>query len=125
MTDLFSSRAEVATSAPDRYAKQLLAHLGHRTTFTTTDNVSSASFAGGVGRVIVGDGLLALEAEAADRESLARVQAVLGGHLERFGQRNELLVIWSTSDHPGASAGTDPACAGPHRPERTGAEPPR
>jgi len=125
MTDLFSSRAEVATSAPDRYAKQLLAHLEHRTTFTTTANTSSASFAGGVGRVVVGDGLLALEAEAPDRESLARVQAVLGGHLERFGQRNELLVTWSTSDHPGASAGTDPGCAGPHRSERTGAEPPR
>jgi len=114
MKDLFSSRAAVATSTPGRYAKQLLAHLGHRTTFTTTANISSASFAGGVGRVVVGDGLLALEAEAPDRESLARVQAV-----------NELLVTWSTSDHPGASAGTDPGCAGPHRSERTGAEPPR
>jgi hypothetical protein len=36
--------------------------------------------------------------EASDAESLARVQHVLGSHLERFGQRNELTVSWITQD---------------------------
>jgi hypothetical protein len=40
-----------------------------------------------------------LLAEAPDEESLARVQHVLGSHLERFGQRNELAVTW-TEDRP-------------------------
>jgi uncharacterized protein len=49
---------------------------------------------------VVGDGVLTLLAAAPDAESLERVQSVLGGHLERFGQRNELVVTWTT-DGPG------------------------
>ena len=37
-------------------------------------------------------GILTLLTRAPDEESLARVQHVLGSHLERFGQRNELTV---------------------------------
>jgi hypothetical protein len=37
-----------------------------------------------------------LRAEAPDAESSARVQHVLGSHLERFGQRTELTVRWVT-----------------------------
>lgn len=46
--------------------------------------------------MIVGEGVLTLLASAPDGESLARVQHVLGSHLERFGQRNELVVAWTT-----------------------------
>ena len=35
---------------------------------------------------------------APDPETLAQVQHVLGSHLERFGQRNELTVTWSEPD---------------------------
>jgi hypothetical protein len=90
-----SSRADVATATPDRFAKQLVSHLGHRVTFTTEGAASSAEIAGGVGTVLVGDGVLTLLAQAPDDKSLARVQDVLGRHLERFGQRNELVVTWS------------------------------
>ena len=44
----------------------------------------------------MGEGVLTLLAEGPDAESLARVQDVLGRHLERFGQRNELTVSWVT-----------------------------
>ena len=37
---------------------------------------------------------LSLEASAADAESLAVVEDVLGRHLERFGARRELAVTW-------------------------------
>jgi uncharacterized protein len=40
---------------------------------------------------------LLMRATAPDRESLAIVQDVLGRHLERFGQRNELTVTWADS----------------------------
>jgi hypothetical protein len=45
----------------------------------------------------VGEGVLTLRAEAPDQETLARIQHVLGSHLERFGQRNELAVVWRTA----------------------------
>jgi hypothetical protein len=106
-----TARADVLTTAPDRYAKQLVSHLGRRVEFATEGAISSARFGEGTGRVIVGDGVLTLLAEAPDAEGLARVQDVLGRHLERFGQRNELVVTWI----PGGDAsgeGADGAVAG-------------
>jgi uncharacterized protein len=96
MTDGLRSTAEVATEVPERYAKQLVSHLGRRLTFTTEDATSTAPIGGGVGTIVVGDGVLTLIAEAPDAETLATVQDVLGRHLVRFGQRNELQVTWSS-----------------------------
>ena len=86
--------AEVATDAPERYAKQLVSHLGRRLNWQTDGDTSRAAIGDGVGTVVVGAGLLTLRAEAPDAETLGRIQHVLGSHLERFGQRNELTVTW-------------------------------
>ncbi len=99
MPDTLTARADVLTDTPERYAKQLVSHLGRRTEFTTDGPTSTASIAGGTGVIQVGDGVLTLLAEAPDAEALAVVQDVLGRHLERFGQRNELTVVW-TADQP-------------------------
>ena len=96
MTAAFSARADVVTDQPQRYANQLVAHLGRKVEFSTEDATSSARFGDGVGRIRVGDGVVILIAEAPDRESLARVQDILGRHLERFGRRRELAVNWQT-----------------------------
>lgn len=92
-----TARADVVTDTPGRYAKQLVSHLGRRVEFTVDGAVSSARFGDGTGTVVVGDGVLTLLAEASDADSLALVQRVLGDHLERFGQRNELVVTWSAA----------------------------
>ena len=97
VADLLTARAVVPTEAPERYAKQLVSHLGRRTEWTTEGGTSTASIAGGTGFVEVGDGVLTLRAEAPDAESLATVKDVLGRHLERFGQRNELAVVWDAA----------------------------
>jgi hypothetical protein len=99
MTDL-TARAVVPTPTPARYAKQLLSHLGRRVAWTTDGDTSTAQLAGGTGIVVVGDGVLTLLAEAPDADSLDRVQHVLGSHLERFGQRNELTVTWVSDITP-------------------------
>ena len=93
-----TARAVVVTDAPARYAKQLVSHLGRRVEWTTDGDTSTAGIAGGQGAVVVGEGVLTLLAEAPDAETLARVQHVLGSHLERFGQRHELAVRWTTGD---------------------------
>ncbi len=98
MTSRLTARADVLTEAPARYAKQLVSHLGRRLTWTTEGGTSTAQIGEATGVVLVGDGVLTLLAEAPDEESLARVQHVLGSHLERFGQRNELTVRWTPGD---------------------------
>jgi hypothetical protein len=110
-----TARADVPTATPARYAKQLLAHLGRRVSWTTDGDTSTAELAGGTGTVVVGDGVLTLMAEAPDVESLTQVQHVLGSHLERFGQRNELSVTWTNDDVPGGDP-TPPATADHQRP---------
>src|SRR3954468_22021341 len=97
MASLLTARAAVATEAPARYSTQLAPHLGRRVEFTTDGDTSTATFGEATGAVVVGEGGVVLRAEAPDAESLARVQHVLGSHLERFGQRNELTVTWTTT----------------------------
>lgn len=93
-----TARADVATDAPACYAKQLVSHLGRRTTWTTVGDTATAAIAGGTGRVVAGNGILTLLAEAPDAESLAQVQHVLGDHLVRFGARSELVVTWTAGN---------------------------
>jgi uncharacterized protein len=89
-----TTTARVSTDSPERYAKQLCSHLGRR---------SQADYADGRGRIELAKGVVTLEsqpgelvmvAEAGSEEDLAVVADVAGRHLERFGQRNELVVSW-------------------------------
>jgi uncharacterized protein len=94
------SRAEVVTASPERYAKQLVSHLGHRVPVESTPHGEVLSFEDGRGIVTVGDGVLVLRAEARGQQALGVVQDVLGRHLERFGRQHELAVTWSTPRAP-------------------------
>lgn len=95
MTAPLRASADVRTASPARYAKQLVSHLGRKLEFTTDGGTSTAEFFEfGRGSIVPGDGVLTLVAESATAEGLARVQHVLGDHLERFGQREELRVTW-------------------------------
>jgi uncharacterized protein len=115
----FTARADVRTDAAARCAKQLLSHLGHRVTWTTAGDTSTAQIAGGTGSVVVGDGTLTLIAQASDAETLTRVQHILGSHLERFAQRQELQVVW-LSDVDGAAGPTPSAPTDHQRPTPPG-----
>jgi uncharacterized protein len=97
MPDQLTATAVVFTEAPARYAKQLASHLGRRAEVREeTDGT----------RIVLGDascllqsrpGSLELSATADNSEALERVMDVVGRHLERFGQRNELHVDWTRS----------------------------
>lgn len=101
-TPAVASRADVATDVPARYAKQLVSHLGRKLDFATDGNVSTAAIGAGTGQVVVGDEVLTLLATGPDEESVATVEHVLGSHLERFAQRDELAVRWARTAQPGA-----------------------
>jgi uncharacterized protein len=98
------STAVVATDAPDRYSKQLLAHLGRKNTVEAIGDQPQGGrlvFAYGTGTVRPEGSRLVLEAAAPDPDSLAHVEDVLGRHLERFGARRELVVIWERESAEG------------------------
>ena len=92
--DHLTSRAVVATAAPARYAKQLVSHLGRKVEFVADGDTHTAVIGDVVARIVVGDGVLTLEASAPQEGELARIEHALGDHLERFGQRAELVVVW-------------------------------
>ncbi|SDH27705.1 hypothetical protein SAMN05421505_113112 [Sinosporangium album] len=48
----------------------------------------------GKGVVSAGEGVLTLKAIADDAENLAVVEDIMGSHLEGFGQRDNLKVVW-------------------------------
>lgn len=100
----FSSIARVATDRPERYAKQLVSHLGRKLDVEDTDSGSRLTFrndetgAAGVGEVVVsGEAELTLRAESDDAEMLSRIEDVLGRHLVRFGERDGLHVEWDNA----------------------------
>jgi uncharacterized protein len=91
-----SARAEasVATTSPERYAKQLAAHLGRRCEIVEEGDATRIITGSGECLVRSTPGILELHATAATPEDLEQVMHVVGSHLERFGQRNELTVTW-------------------------------
>ena len=95
-----TSTAIVATDAPARYAKQLLAHLGRKNTVEQVEGDPDGGrliFAYGSATLRPAADQLVMNAVAVDAESLARVEDVLARHLVRFGTRAELVVTWSAS----------------------------
>jgi hypothetical protein len=92
-----TSTAAVATDAAARYAGQLASHLGRKVPVADTGDGLRLTFDVGTGHLRAEPARLVLTATAADDEALARVEDVLGRHLERFGQRNALTVTWVRS----------------------------
>jgi hypothetical protein len=90
-----TSTAHVATDAAPRYARQLVSHLGRKVPVADTADGQRLTFEFGTGDVRAEPAALVLIATAEDEASLARVEDVLGRHLERFGRRNELSVTWT------------------------------
>ena len=96
MPDRVTARASVGTATPDRYAKQLASHLGRRCEVREEADGTRLLLPGG-GECLLrpADGTLELAAVATGPDELDRVTSVVGSHLERFGQRQELQVSWT------------------------------
>lgn len=97
MTDQCAAAALVTTDRPERYAKQLAAHLGRRAEIRDEPEGTRIVLTRGECLLVPQEGVLRMEASAADEESLDNVMDVVGRHLERFGRRKELQVSWTRS----------------------------
>ena len=90
------SAAAVSTAKPSPYLKQLAKHFRHKLDVRFDDHDAVIPFAFGHAELHAGEGELHLNAFAQTPAGLARVEQVIGSHLERFGRRDELVVSWST-----------------------------
>jgi len=90
-----SVRGSMATDRPERYAKQLLSHWSKRGDAVEEDGALVQRWA--TGQVIIlrpVEGSLEIEVSVVDGDDSARFAQVVKEHLERFGQRDELDVVW-------------------------------
>lgn len=102
-----TSTASVATDRPERYAKQLVAHLGRRVEAAWDEPEGRVDLGSSRARLLARPGALELTIEGTD---LARAEDVIGRHLVRFGRRGELTVDWVRDDGtPGTSYRNDDA----------------
>jgi hypothetical protein len=96
MSDTLTATATVATATPGRYAKQLASHLGRRCEVREeSDGIRLVLPTGGDCLLASAHAALVMTASGPTQESLDQVTDVVGRHLERFGQRNELTVSWT------------------------------
>jgi uncharacterized protein len=90
-----TSTSRVATDRGERYRKQLASHFGNKIEVdeSSAGTVLTWGF-GGTTTLSVEDGALVMLAAADDGETLDRVKDVTGRHLERFGEKDGLIVTW-------------------------------
>lgn len=87
----------MATDRPDRYAKQLLSHWSARGEVTEEGGTSVQRWADGqVIRLTPVEGALLVEVSVPGDGDAERFGEVVARHLERFGQRDELTVVWDS-----------------------------
>lgn len=88
-------RGSMATDRPERYAKQLVSHWSKRGEAVEEGGALVQRWA--TGQVIVlrsVAGALEVEISVAEGDDAARFAQVVKEHLERFGQRDELNLVW-------------------------------
>ena len=91
------SSARLVIDRPERYAKQLAAHIGHKAqSVAEVDGVTTITFGfGGSGTISVNSEAVLLTAEADSQEHLETAQNVLGRHLLKFAKLEDQALDWS------------------------------
>ena len=97
------SRAIVATAKPSPYLLQLAKHFRHKLAVRFDERAAVIPFAAGHAELAAGDDALTITAYAQTPADLARVEQVIGSHLERFGRRDELTVAFERQPAPGVT----------------------
>lgn len=89
----------MATERPERYAKQLADHWARKGSAGDEDGATVIRFdTGQVVRMRPESGQLRVEASVPEDGDPDRFAQVVKDHLERFGQREELDVVWEPAE---------------------------
>jgi hypothetical protein len=93
----FTAEAKVSIERPERWAKQLVSHLGNKAKVEELESASKLTFGEegtSVGLVSTNESQVLLTALGQSQEDLDRAKNVLGKHLERFAEKLEIKVNW-------------------------------
>lgn len=93
---MLTRHGTMATERPERYAKQLAGHWARKGSAGEEDGATVIRF--DTGQVVVlraEPGVLRVEASVPEDGDPDRFAQVVKEHLERFGTRDELEVVWS------------------------------
>ena len=95
-----ASQAVVGTDRPHRYGKQLVAHMSRKHGGEWDADAGSGwiQLEGGRATVAAEEGSLRLRVLAATDDALPVLEDVVGRHLVRFGERDELSVTWERDE---------------------------
>lgn len=99
------SQGWARTEHASRYLVQVCRHFAEHVVADWGDGWGLIDFGWGVCRLGVAPETLLLHAQAADEPGLARVEYVVGEHLERFGLAESLRVRWQRADHTDPPSG--------------------
>ncbi len=97
---MLKSEAHIPTPAAERYAKQLTSHathMGTRSEWAPPQGLVEFP-QGGTCHITADPDTLILIAEATTPAQLATIQSILTANIQRFGQRQNMRVTWS-SEH--------------------------
>lgn len=89
--------AQVATPNALRYVKALSNHFNRKADGRYEGNRGTVKFAFGDAELEAVDEVIQLRVSAESDSTFTRVKDVIGGHLERFAQKEQLEVVWTDS----------------------------
>jgi hypothetical protein len=94
---MLQSSAKLTIDRPERYAKQLAAHISHKAEGSTeTDGLTTIKFGfGGTGTIGVNSDSVLLTAQADTKENLEKIEGILGRHLLKFAKLEDQQLDWS------------------------------
>lgn len=84
----------LTTAEASRYMVRLCYHFTKKIEVDYDDHQGLAKFPWGVCRLTALNGAIRFECEAADTESVARVQHVIDAHVALFSRKAPLCVVW-------------------------------
>lgn len=93
---MLQSSAKLTIDRPERYAKQLASHIGHKAEVTTVDGVHRVKFGfGGTGTISTTSDAVLLSGEAENEDGIRIIKDVLGRHLLKFAKLEDQVLDWS------------------------------
>ena len=93
-THALISEAKVMMERPERYAKQLASHMGHRVPFEKIGDSYEAKFGETLGQLEPGAGFLLMRVSGATQDDLTGPQSALEKHLRQFAKDQDLIIEW-------------------------------
>lgn len=92
MTLIAETQVETAKAA--KYLKWLCGHFKLKVPAEYDDHQGRVQFPFGVCQLHARPDALTIRVEADDADAFARIKHVVGDHLERFGRKEALQVVW-------------------------------